>query len=128
MIKDKDQSAFTTPSNGTRGNAREIKRSKKHIAYHHFHPAIIQEVVINQGFTTIDALPKNLLEDFNLLGNGYTEADRFKDPFGRMEGHISMILYQVTRMLNVTISLSLEGIDLTISLTNVLRSSEVNHF
>lgn len=82
----RDQSASNTPSNGTRGNAGGMKRSDKTIAYQHFHPEIIQEIVINQGFTTIDAIPEIVLKDFDLLGNGYTDEDRFKGTMERMEG------------------------------------------
>ena len=68
---------------------KKQKRKDKHMAYHHLHPEIIQEVIVNQGLTTIDKISKLLLKDLNLLReDGYTEADRFKETINNMGGAV----------------------------------------
>ena len=74
----RDRSTFVTPSKRTRSNTKKVKVKRKHIAHHHFHPELLQEVVVNQGFTTIDYIDAALIKDLGLLDNGYSEEDRFK--------------------------------------------------
>lgn len=80
----RDQSASVTPSQGTRTQKSVQTRSTKYVAYHHFDPVILQQYIVDDGETTIDLIPESFLRDCNLLGNGYTDEDRFR---GEVNGY-----------------------------------------
>ena len=50
-------------------------RSTKYIANHHFHPAVLQ-AMLGQGHN--DCVSTQLIKDFGLVDNGYTDADLFR--------------------------------------------------
>jgi 3-hydroxyacyl-CoA dehydrogenase len=61
-----------------------VRRVPRFIANHHFHPAIIQEMV-NEERVNIDFIDRELIKATGLLGNGYTEEDRFQGKVGNEE-------------------------------------------
>ena len=86
-VDKRDQStAYKTPSKSTRAKKEKgkVKRVRKFIAVHHFHPVLIQEMV-NEERANIDLIDRELIKATGLLGNGYTEEDRFKGKVGDKE-------------------------------------------
>lgn len=56
--------------------ASSAVEKSKYIANHHFHPAILQ-AMLDQGKSSIDCMPVQLIQDLDLVDNGYTNADLF---------------------------------------------------
>lgn len=85
----RNRSSLATPHNHTRSNTKTVKRKERNIAYHHFNfnPAVIQELVINQGNTTIDLIDENFLKQIGVLGTEYTDEDRYDGTVGRVDGN-----------------------------------------
>lgn len=48
------------------------------MARHHYHPQILQQFVVHDGFKNIDYIDAKFIKDAGLINNGYTEEDRFK--------------------------------------------------
>ena len=89
--RDTRKQSASNPASSTRTTLSARKRSTKYIAYHHFNPAIIQELVINQGSTTIDLIDENFLKQIGVLGinstEEYTDEDRYDGTAGRVDGN-----------------------------------------
>ena len=66
-------------SNKTPQNSRKkAKRSIVFVARLHYHSEILQAYVVNENNTSsIDYIHSDFVRDAGLLGNGYTEEDRF---------------------------------------------------
>lgn len=52
-------------------------KDRKFIAYHHYHPELLQHFTKNND-KTMDFLPMSLVEKLGLINNGYTDDDLFR--------------------------------------------------
>eukprot|EP00579_Thalassiosira_antarctica_P028811 CAMPEP_0202023040 /NCGR_PEP_ID=MMETSP0905-20130828/50937_1 /ASSEMBLY_ACC=CAM_ASM_000554 /TAXON_ID=420261 /ORGANISM="Thalassiosira antarctica, Strain CCMP982" /LENGTH=319 /DNA_ID=CAMNT_0048585327 /DNA_START=315 /DNA_END=1271 /DNA_ORIENTATION=- len=57
----------------------KVAVKRKYVAYHHYHPQLLKELIVNQGNRnkTIDYIEARLIDDLGLWNNGYTEEDRY---------------------------------------------------
>ena len=75
----RDQGSVVTPSASTRKKKQETKRAPTCVAVWHYHPEVVQAMVVDQKIRSSDYLTKEFVKDAGLLGRGYTApADVFK--------------------------------------------------
>lgn len=80
---------LNTPSNKTRSNSKKSKKGKRtYVAYHHFHPEILQEAVIKQESATIDFIDSEFVKQCGIFGYGYTNEDKFKGTVTGVSGDV----------------------------------------
>jgi len=84
----KKKSKNNTPAKGTRKKKKDKSKKeekeveRKVIAAHHFHPAVVQLLVVNRQINYSDRLSVQWIKDVGLFMNGYTDADIFKKKHG----------------------------------------------
>ena len=92
MSRDDRNRSATAPASpaGTRGGNKKNKteRTYKYVARHHYHPQILQQFVVYEGFKNIDYIDAQFLKDAGLIDNGYTEEDRFKGSLEKVEDEV----------------------------------------
>ena len=74
--------------------------SEKHVACHHFNPAILQELVINQGNSTIDVIHESFLKKIGILAAEHADEDTHDGTVGCVEGSV-YVTAPSYKMLNV---------------------------
>ncbi len=69
--------AVVASSSGS-SKKKKVERKVAYIARHHYYPEVLQEYIVNQNNTSsIDYIHADFVKKSNLLGNGYSEEDRF---------------------------------------------------
>ena len=81
------------------------KPPRRHIAYHHFHPQLLQALVVGRGKTTIDFIEAQTISGLGLWNHGYGEDDSFTGVIsragtkrkGRVDGFVPVPTYRHAR-------------------------------
>mmetsp|Transcript_8557 Transcript_8557/g.15986 ORF Transcript_8557/g.15986 Transcript_8557/m.15986 type:complete len:314 (+) Transcript_8557:138-1079(+) len=63
-------------------NSTAYPKSRKsfYIAYHHFHPQVIEEIAVSRGKKSVDLIEENKIKSWGLYGKGYTDDDLYPHP------------------------------------------------
>jgi len=72
-----------TPKNAPK---KKAERTIAYIARHHYHPEVLQEYIVNENNTSpIDYIHADFVKEAKLMGNGYSEEDRFIGKVGGID-------------------------------------------